>query len=373
MSQSVTHQKSYYFELDLLRFIAALAVVFYHYTFVNTLSFSEITNFPVLGGLFKYGYMGVELFFMISGFVILMTCMNKTPTDFVISRISRLYPAFWISLLITTLTIIFFVADNSKNISLSKFLVNFSMIAEYINIENIDPVYWTLQVEIKFYFWIFVIVLMNKLANIESYLSVWLLISILEVFQFTHDFTRLLFIPEWAPYFCSGALFFIIKTQGINVKRGLLLFLAYLLSIHYAIVEAGQKASAFESDFSPFVISILITVLYLLFIIVISRKTVYLKSRNIVLIGALTYPLYLIHNVVGEIIFAQFSQNINKYVLLILTIVLMLIISFVISFFLEPKITKLMKSSLYKYNKETIRFRKLLVKSIRTLTFRKTP
>jgi len=362
MGQSVIQNKAHYHELDLLRFIAALAVVFYHYTFVHTVSFSEIASYPVLGDIFKYGYMGVELFFMISGFVILMTTVNKSPVEFVISRISRLYPAFWVALLITTLSIVFFVVDDSKEISLSRFLINLSMVPEYINIDSIDPVYWTLQVEIKFYFWMFVIVLMNKLANIESFLSVWILISILDAFQFTHGLSRLLFIPEWAPYFCAGALFFIVKTQGLSTKRVLLLFLAYLLSIHYAIVEGQLKASHFESDFSPIVVTILITALYLLFIWFINRNKDYQKSRNMLFLGALTYPLYLIHNVLGEIIFTHLAQDINQYTLLISVIVLMLIISFVISYFIEPKISKLMKSALLKYTKVGIRFGETLIK-----------
>lgn len=372
MNQSVTHQKSYYHELDILRFFAALAVVFYHYVFVSTVNFSEIIQYPILDGYFKYGYLGVELFFMISGFVILMTSINKTLINFIVSRISRLYPAFWITLTITTLSILFFVADDSKGINLSKFLINLSMIAEYIDVENIDPVYWTLQIEIKFYFWIFIFVLLKKIINIENFLSAWLLISILEFFQFTHEYTRLLFIPEWAPYFCGGALFFIIKSQGLNLNRGFLLLLSYLLSIHYAIEEATQKANVFGSDFSPIVVSSLITGLYLLFIWVIKRKKTRLRSQNILLIGALTYPLYLIHNVVGEIIFTHFAPVINRYVLLISVILLMLILSFVISYFLEPKISKLMKSNLLKCIEIIIRYWKLLSQSIKSLTVKKT-
>ena len=102
MSQSITqNNKTHYNELDLLRFIAALAVVFFHYTFLNAVRFNQIPTYPILGDFSKYGYMGVELFFMISGFVILMTTINKSPVDFVISRVSRLYPAFWIALSLT--------------------------------------------------------------------------------------------------------------------------------------------------------------------------------------------------------------------------------------------------------------------------------
>ena len=58
------------YQIDLFRFIAALMVVLFHYTFRGFIANSSILEFPVLGSLFKYGYLGVDLFFMISGFVI---------------------------------------------------------------------------------------------------------------------------------------------------------------------------------------------------------------------------------------------------------------------------------------------------------------
>ena len=83
-------------EIDLLRFFAALAVVFFHYSFRGYAADAmSIMPYPLLASLSKYGYLGVELFFMISGFVILMTAANGSLRSFAISRIVRLYPAFW--------------------------------------------------------------------------------------------------------------------------------------------------------------------------------------------------------------------------------------------------------------------------------------
>jgi len=347
MSKTVKQcNKTYFHELDLLRFIAALAVVFFHYTFLNALMINEVPTYHILGDFTKYGYLGVELFFMISGFVILMTTINKSPVDFVISRVSRLYPAFWIALCLTSISILFFVVDDLKGLSFSRFLSNLSMIPEYLGKENIDPVYWTLQVEIKFYFWIFLIVMLRKIGNIENFIIAWLFFSILETFHFMHEYTHFLIIPEWAPYFSAGALFFIVKTQGFNFRRGLLLFLSYILSIHYAVLGSVEKTNLYEINFSPIIITALITLFYLLFIWIISSRNASKRSHYIVLIGALTYPLYLTHNVLGEIIFTNFGKHIDQYTLLFIVIFLMLMLSFFISRYLEPKIGKLMKSKL---------------------------
>jgi len=62
------------YQLDLLRFIAAFGVLMYHYTFLMSRQTNfESVKFPYLEKVFKYGYLGFDLFFMISGFVILMS------------------------------------------------------------------------------------------------------------------------------------------------------------------------------------------------------------------------------------------------------------------------------------------------------------
>lgn len=94
-------------EIDLLRFLAALAVVFFHYSFRGYAADGlSVMSYPLLASVSKYGYLGVELFFMISGFVILMTAAHAGLRDFVISRVVRLYPAFWACCTVTFLVIL---------------------------------------------------------------------------------------------------------------------------------------------------------------------------------------------------------------------------------------------------------------------------
>ncbi len=89
-------------ELDVLRGVATVAVVVFHYSGQATRYF---TGFPFH---FKLGEHGVQLFFGISGFVIFMT-LEKTQRlrDFVVSRFSRLYPAYWTTLAILVAATLF--------------------------------------------------------------------------------------------------------------------------------------------------------------------------------------------------------------------------------------------------------------------------
>lgn len=76
--------------------MAALAVMIFHYGFRgNAVGMSQFSYEPMAEAA-KYGYLGVELFFMISGFVILMTASAGSLRRFCVSRAVRLYPSFWI-------------------------------------------------------------------------------------------------------------------------------------------------------------------------------------------------------------------------------------------------------------------------------------
>lgn len=329
-------------ELDILRFLAALAVVFFHYTFLNATEYKTIVSYPVLSEIFKYGYLGVELFFIISGFVILLTASKKDWRGFVISRVARLYPAFWIAVTLTTLLIVLLASD-VMSVTLPQYLWNLTMMGTFVGIENIDPVYWTLQVELKFYFWVLLILLFNKIKYIEAFITLWLIISFLEIYHLGHAFTHFALIPEWAPYFSAGALFYLIQTQGVTRKRVALLGVSYLLSLYFALEGAEERSQLYAIEFSPVVVLSLITFFYAIFTLIILGKTTRLYHPWFTLLGATTYPLYLIHQKLGQIAYIAFGESLNKYLLLFLMTTSMILMAYLLHRYLEASFGKRVK------------------------------
>nr|WP_308129416.1 acyltransferase family protein [Actinoplanes polyasparticus] len=102
-----------------------------------------------------YGFPGVETFFLISGFVILMSGWGRTVREFAASRAARLYPAFWASVVITTVvTAVLSITGGlpfSSQSDTGDVLINMTMLAEPLNTPLVDTVYWTLWVELRFY------------------------------------------------------------------------------------------------------------------------------------------------------------------------------------------------------------------------------
>ena len=150
--------------LDGLRGIAALGVVLFHFT----VCYEDYWSFhaPVPFSL-PFGMYGVQLFFLISGFVIFMTVeKTKNPFEFAKLRVARLYPAFWVSLAITAAVIALTPGPDpfmGWGRLFRRIVVNATMVPDWFRVTALNSVYWTLAVEMTFYGVMFVLLATRKL------------------------------------------------------------------------------------------------------------------------------------------------------------------------------------------------------------------
>jgi peptidoglycan/LPS O-acetylase OafA/YrhL len=339
-------QKERYYEVDLIRFLAAVSVVFYHYTFRGyAMEGLPSLSFPFLANIFKYGYLGVDLFFMISGFVILLTAMNTDIKGFVISRVSRLYPAFWVSVTISAIVIVLIGGDRYF-VEVKQYLANLSMVSGYFGVKAVDGVYWTLLVEIKFYLLVGGIVFFRQVQNTKYFLMIWLLATVLAVYIDMPSLLNAVLIPKWSSYFIAGAAFYFIRKEGVSITYLAMVFISYLLSIKYADIKMQSLEEEYQANFSIWVVLGIISMFYVTMFAVSINKIEFANKKSMLMIGGLTYPLYLIHQNVGLMIFIKWGQEVNKYLLLLLVVVLMLVVSYVINKYVEKTIGALMKRAL---------------------------
>lgn len=106
--------------------------------------------FPTAFPFAAYGWLGVELFFLISGFVICMSCWGRSVGDFFTSRVTRLYPAYWFAVLATT-AVLLLIPGGQKPLPWPDVLTNLTMLQEPLGVRMVDGVYWTLFAELRFY------------------------------------------------------------------------------------------------------------------------------------------------------------------------------------------------------------------------------
>lgn len=343
------------YQIDLLRFIAAFAVMLYHYTFRGYHGDENFTTirFPLLEDFTKYGYLGVDLFFIISGFVITLSITNSNFIDFLKSRIIRLYPSYWICLILTTVISLSFINYNS--ITTEQFYWNMSMLNGYFNIPYIDGVYWSLFIEIKFYV-IILLILSNKFTqkHIDAIMIIWLLITFFNTFQIIKT-PKIYFLSsiknqlilDYSAYFIAGYFFY---KMFINDRKRLsliMIIICYTISIYNAIERTARLEKHYHLNFSSIQISIIITLFYLVFLLITSKKMEQFNLKKWQTFGLLTYPLYLIHQNIGYYLL-NISKPINKYISLIVICILMIIISYIIHKYFEVKIAFRLKKILQK-------------------------
>ncbi|WP_323183277.1 acyltransferase [Streptomyces sp. NBC_00038] len=167
--------------IDALRLTAARMVALHHY--IGTYRANQPGNqiwdgpvseiFPSLFPFAAYGWIGVEFFFVISGFVICMSSWGRRARDFFVSRVIRLYPAYWFAVLFTTAVLTLWPAEFTA-IPSAKVILNLSMLQQGEGAPAVDGVYWTLWSELRFYV-VFMLVVATGLTyrKVVMFCCVW--------------------------------------------------------------------------------------------------------------------------------------------------------------------------------------------------------
>lgn len=329
-------------EIDLLRFIAALSVVFFHYAFRGYAADGLSTlPYPLLAPLAKYGYLGVELFFMISGFVILMTATNSNVKRFFISRTTRLYPAFWIACTLSfALTI--WLGTPPFSASFSQYLINMTMLSEFLGIDSIDGSYWSLFIELRFYLLILVLLFIRKIHHAQTVLILWLIGSFLLELK-PIGVLRSIFITDYAAFFIAGATCFLIWSESLSLAKLLLLLSTWALAEYEALTALPSMEEHYHTHFNRFTILGIVSTFFLALFMIAQRWTGWLAQQQWLVLGALTYPLYLIHQNIGYMLFNKLYPSLNPHLLFWGTIGLMLLLAYGIYVLFEKNLARSMR------------------------------
>lgn len=287
MSHIAPSRPSRFAELDMLRGVAALWVLVFHYTTRYGQMFAPQAPLP-LGFEFPNGIYGVYLFFMISGFVIFMTLrQSERPLDFLVSRFSRLYPAYWAAIALSA-TAALVVPLPDQVVTAKQIVANLSMLQQFLFVGSIDGVYWTLTVELSFYAVMFCLALTRMLGRIETCAWWWLAAVVgfragaLFGWDIPYRLALLLVLP-FAQWFILGIVFYRVRESGYTRSR-LLLMLSCI------------AAQAFVGDAETSATMVAFCLVFHLCVTVGARP---FAPRILLWLGAISYPLYLTHQMLG--------------------------------------------------------------------------
>ena len=328
-------------ELDALRGIAAIMVVFFHYTF----------NKPESQLGFKVGTTGVDLFFIISGFVIFMSLSNITRSiDFVINRVSRLYPTYWASV-----TFAFFVLLINSNFSgvgtqSLTYLKNMTMFQYYLKAHNLDEVYWTMIIEMLFYLGVLLLFQFKLLKHFKP-IGMFLLITAF-VMKFFFCNYRLVIISvglipliEFIPLFLAGTLFYDIYKNKNNSFNNYIMILCCFICQNLMFKNSGkERYYVSQSEYS-----LMLFIYFSLFIAFVNNRLTFIVSRWTLFLGKISFALYLTHNLLSTGILLPYfigSLKINFWLSCLITLIINILVASIITFKIEVPFCKSFKEKL---------------------------
>ena len=273
-------------QIDGLRAIAALSVLLFHYTTRYNELFLHVEPIPLQ---FPYGYLGVNLFFGISGFVILMTLDRAAgPLNFLVARLARLFPTYWAAVALTW-AIVTAMELPGYVVTQKEAILNLSMIHSFFGVKDVDGVYWTLQVELLYYAWMLAASVAGALRRPYLAIGAWTAISLLrELYRLAMGsdlpwaVTSFLLI-DWIPWFAIG------MSAYLRYRGG--------ASRAYLLVTTVACATVLLRGQLPEAVAVIATALLLR--VASSGRFALLGSRPFVFAGGISYPLYLVHEKIG--------------------------------------------------------------------------
>lgn len=274
--------------LDVLRGLAATAVMLHHHGEYYDVLYRGRSPLSVN---LNAGHFGVELFFIISGFVILMTIERRaTVRDFAVSRLTRLMPAFAAALVLTTMVLVFCPMPPLQTPTPLQFLANLTMAAELFGESYIDLPYWTLTYELVFYGLMACVLALGLLRRIEwvGLLAIAIGLAFLAFVDVKlHRRTSIMLLVGYSNFFLIGMCLYRIHMREARPITWIALVIAL------AVTTLGGGERAFYAS------GTLYFILTLCFAALVWFMTEPQGSRfavpPLVFLGRISYPLYLVH------------------------------------------------------------------------------
>ncbi|AZO80995.1 MULTISPECIES: acyltransferase [unclassified Bosea (in: a-proteobacteria)] len=307
MSPATTRQR--YANLDALRAIAALAVMVEH-MFGDLIRQAPAATGPMsalaeaLVQNLSLGRFGVALFFLISGFVVPFSIAGERPLrHFAISRLFRLYPAFWLALAVLA-TMGWF---SGYMPGLPTVLANMSMAPPIFGQPWLSPIHWTLFVELLFYVLVALLFAAGRLRHVGVLLGLSLALitaTVLPVQLRTHGVVNLpiQYLGMHLSFLFLGLLlrlWLVERMRGARLSAVLLVVvqLAALLSVSQFSLARGDNF--IMEGLRPVLSAYILAFAVFLAAIGLDRP----RSPLLALIGLTSYSMYLFHGTVNAAVY----------------------------------------------------------------------
>jgi peptidoglycan/LPS O-acetylase OafA/YrhL len=319
--------------LDSLRAIAALSVCAFHFVCTTT----GFIKSEKLKEVFSAGQYGVQLFFVISGFVIPFAMHQagyqfRDFFKFFLKRLFRLEPPYLFSILLV-LVILYarehFLGRSNDHIDVNptQVLLHFGYLIPFFEgYQWLNQVYWTLAIEFQYY--LLIALLFIPLVRAVLWQRIFFYACVLGV-SFFNDGR---FLPAWLPLFTLGILMFLFKT-------------GYIDAAEYGIVTTVIVITGF---FIYPVFAVVYSIIPVLAVLIFPSRRLPVFHG----IGKFSYSIYLVHPVLGAALINILSHHVEspmlKFLLIVAGFAITLVSAYVVYLFVERPSSRLSAAVNYK-------------------------
>lgn len=322
--------------MDASRLMAALAVVLFHWC-GNGIANGKVTSIQPFWftPITKYGYLGVPCFFLISGFVIVLSAQRKTPGAFLAARAQRLFPLFWVCLA-TTSVVALVAKQPNLTVQPVQILANATMLARALGSTFVDGAYWTLEFEWLFYAIVFIILCLSTAHRIERVLVIWAVCIILGDLAGLGDtgIGYYVFSPNCLT-FVAGAVAGTACTKGWTKGRAVV-----FAGISSAVLAYECSLGLARNGMLGAVAAGAVLSLYLAMAVGSTTPLGTLRIPGSGIAGKLTYPVYLLHAHLGYMTLNRFATDANKYWLVGLMLIALILLAWAYQYVVEERLQR---------------------------------
>lgn len=353
--------------LDLIRFVCAAMVMFFHLAFwswappidVSTIRrlMPDVPQFPELTLIVSQGWVGVDIFFVLSGFVIAYSAEGSDAFAFFRSRFLRLMPAVWICA-----SLVFAVLATGSIMPFKE--LSWLYIKTLVLIPEapwIDPVYWSLCVEVVFYGFILCLLLVNRFCQVAFFMGaigiasalIWMLFeisnvmpslsgSLLATLGRIYSWKAELLLLRHGCLFALGVYLWLLMFKGVTLRR-LSIACVCFAGGFIEILNTAQEQATEAGMHLPIAGPAVIWAIFIVMIIASVGMNDRMQARAgwlapaFRMLGLMTYPLYLVHQTIGTALMRTLHNlGTPRFVALFLAAAVCIFIGGIIAAAFEP-------------------------------------
>ena len=220
------------------------------------------------------------------------------------------------------------------------------MLSGFVGVPSLDQAYWSLFVEMKFYALVAAVLIIGRIHQVQLFLIVWLFASIAHEILPVSNKLRAILVVDYSAYFIAGATFFLIWSQGMCLTRMGMIIVSWCLALY----QSADKLIAFEKNFSTemngYIVAGIISTFFFVMLLISLKRTSFLGCNRWRLAGVITYPLYLVHQNIGFMIFNVSHPVINLHVIFWGTVLFIIGVAYCVHIFIEQKFSLPMKNAI---------------------------